>query len=259
MNSTFGRLIGVSMGPGDPELITRRAWAALSRSGRWTYPVKKEDEDSFVLDIARRGGLPIPADALPLVFPMTTIPRILSEAWQRAATQTLACLAEGQDVLFLVEGDASTYSTFGHLARAVRQQHPENEVEVIPGVSSYCASAAQTTQPLVEADETLAVLPASYGAAIIEPLLDQFDRLVLLKVKPVLEEILDLLERRDLLQHAVYLEKIGTPEERMVTEVQTLRGTTVPYLSLLLVRNPHRTKPSIARGCRPRRTVQDAA
>ena len=75
----------------------------------------------------------------------------------------------------------------------------------------------------------------------------------------MLEEILDLLERRDLLQHAVYLEKIGTPEERMVTEVQTLRGTTVPYLSLLLVRNPHRTKPSIARGCRPRRTVQDAA
>ena len=258
MKPVLGRLIGVSMGPGDPDLITRRAWTALSGPARWTYPVKKEGEPSFVLDIAQRGGLAVPADALPLVFPMTTQAELLARAWLHAATLTVELLADGQDVLFLVEGDASTYSTFGHLARAVRQLQPTIVVEVIPGVSSYCASAARIAQPMVEADEALAVLPASYGVEVVDRMLDQFDSLVLLKIKPMLDELLDLLERRGIVQHAVYVEKVGTPEERVVRNVLSLRDETVPYLSLLLVRNPLRSKQPIPRGCRPRR-VREAA
>lgn len=250
MSLTFGRLIGVSLGPGDPGLITRRGWAALTGNARWTYPVKKAGEVSYALDIACRGGLPVPDDAVPLVFPMTTQAEVLARAWLKAAADTLALLADGRDVLFLVEGDASTYSTFGHLARAVRELQPAVNVEVIPGVSSYCAAAARLGAPIAEADETLAVFPASYGVEVIDHMLDEFDSLVLLKVKPMLEGLLDLLDRRDLTRHAVYVEKVGTPDERVVQDVSTLRGESVPYLSLMLLKNPGRVKRPTLRGCR---------
>jgi len=93
----YGKLIGASLGPGDPELITRRAWAALQSGARWLYPVKKAEESSYALSIVERGGLAIPGDAVELIFPMTRDAEILAKAWARAATQTVDLLAEGRD------------------------------------------------------------------------------------------------------------------------------------------------------------------
>jgi len=255
----YGRLIGASLGPGDPELITRRAWAALQSGARWLYPVKKAEESSYALAIVERGGIAVPADAVELVFPMTRDAEILAKAWARAATQTVALLASGRDLVFLVEGDASTFATFGHLARVVRELAPEVEVETIPGVSSFAAAAASTGTTLAEEDETFAVIPAAYGVGVIDHLLDEFDTLALLKVKPLLDEILDLLERRDLLASSVFIEKVGSPQERIVRDVASLRGEKVNYLSLLLVQNPKRVRGELRRGCRKRKeTVSDA-
>jgi precorrin-2/cobalt-factor-2 C20-methyltransferase len=247
--SPTGRLIGVSLGPGDPELITRRAWAALTSGARWTYPVKGRTAASFALDIAARAGLEIPDDAEPLHFPMTGDREILGLAWERAGARCAELLAEGPDVLFLVEGDASTYSTFGHLARAVRARVPGVAVEIVPGVPSYTAAAARLGVPLAEEGETLAVVPAAYGIETIDRLIDAFDTLVLLKVNPLLDAILELLERRGLIGEARFVERAGTPEERVVEQVETLTGERVPYLSLLLVRNPGRVRGPLHRGC----------
>ncbi len=256
----YGRLIGASLGPGDPELITRRAWAALQSGARWLYPVKKAEESSYALAIVERGGIAVPADAVELVFPMTRDADILAKAWARAATQTVALLAAGRDLVFLVEGDASTFATFGHLARVVRELAPEVEVETIPGVSSFAAAAASTGTTLAEEDETFAVIPAAYGVGVIDHLLDEFDTLALLKVKPLLDEILDLLERRELLASSVFIEKVGSPQERIVRNVASLRGEKVNYLSLLLVQNPKRVRGELRRGCRKRKeTVLEQA
>jgi len=249
----YGRLIGASLGPGDPELITRRAWAALQSGARWLYPVKKAEESSYALAIVERGGIAVPADAVELVFPMTRDADILAKAWARAATQTVELLAAGRDLVFLVEGDASTFATFGHLARVVRELAPEVEVETIPGVSSFAAAAASTGTTLAEEDETFAVIPAAYGVGVIDHLLDEFDTLALLKVKPLLDEILDLLERRELLASSVFIEKVGSPQERIVRDVASLRGEKVNYLSLLLVQNPKRVRGELRRGCRKRK------
>ena len=248
----FGRLIGVSLGPGDPDLITRRGWVALQSDARWAYPVKRAAESSYALNIVCRAGLAVPCDAVELVFPMTRDAVALAKAWARAAEQTLQLLAEGRDVAFLVEGDASTYSTFRHLARAVRELAPAVEVEVIPGVSSFAAAAAVADVALAEEDETLAVIPAAYGTPVIDHLLDEFDTLVLMKVKPLLDEVLDLLERRGLLATSCFIEKVGAPEQRVVHDVASLRGEKVNYLSLLLVQNPKRQRGELRRGCRKR-------
>ena len=254
----YGKLIGASLGPGDPELITRRSWAVLQSGARWIYPVKKAQEISYALSIVERGGLPIPTDAVELVFPMTRDAEALTKAWVRAAQQTVELLAEGRDLVFLVEGDASTFATFGHLARVVRELVPDIEVETIPGVSSFTAAAAATGMPLAEEDETLAIIPTAYGTGVIDHMLDEFDTLILLKVKPLLDEVLDLLERRDLLATSCFIEKVGSPDERVVRDLASLKGEKVNYLSLLLVQNPKRQRGELRRGCRQRKEAQEA-
>lgn len=257
--TNFGKLIGASLGPGDPELITRRAWSALQSGARWLYPVKKAEESSYALSIVERGGIAVPGDAVELVFPMTRDAEILAKAWSRAAVQTVELLAEGRDLVFLVEGDASTFATFGHLARVARELAPEIEVETIPGVSSFAAAAATTGVTLAEEDETFAIIPAAYGVEVIDHLLDEFDTLALLKVKPLVDEILDLLERRDLLATSLFIEKVGSPEERVVRDVLSLKGEKVNYLSLMLVQNPKRIRGELRRGCRKRKEAVDAS
>ena len=256
---TYGKLIGASLGPGDPELITRRSWAILQSDARWLYPVKKAEETSYALSIVERGGLPVPADAEELVFPMTRDAAILLKAWANAAKRTVDLLAEGRDLVFLVEGDASTFATFGHLARVVRELVPEIEVETIPGVSSFAAAAASAGVPLAEEDETLAIIPAAYGVAVIDHMLDEFDTLVLLKVKPMLDEVLELLTQRGLLATTCFIEKVGSPDERIVRDVASLQGEKVNYLSLMLVQNPKRARGELRRGCRQRKVANEAA
>ncbi|WP_300451069.1 precorrin-2 C(20)-methyltransferase [Accumulibacter sp.] len=255
----YGKLIGASLGPGDPELITRRAWTALQSGARWLYPVKKAEEASYALAIVARGGLAVPHDAEQLIFPMTRDAEILGRAWARAAAHTVDLLATGRDLVFLVEGDASTFSTFGHLARVVRELVPAVEVETIPGVSSFAAAAASTGITLAEEDETLAVIPAAYGVGVIDHLLDEFDTVVLLKVKPLVDEIIELLERRDLLATTCFVEKVGAPDERVVRDLASLRGEKANYLSLMLVQNPKRARGELRRGCRSRKEALVAA
>jgi precorrin-2/cobalt-factor-2 C20-methyltransferase len=255
MNIKLGTLYGVSLGPGDPGLITRRAWQLLSGNGHWAYPVRKKNGDSYALDIALRGGFDLPAQHTPLHFPMTHDSDILARYWLEAAQTVLAILQQGEDVLFLVEGDASTYSTFGHLQRGVRALQPEVTVEVVPGVSSFHAAAARCGEPLADVDDTVAIVPAGYGIEQIERMLNDFDTLVLLKVKPLLDDIINLLRRRDLLQHSRFIEKAGAPEERMVHDLTSLQGQKVNYLSLLIIKNPGRSRGEMQRGCRKKKEI----
>jgi len=248
-----GRLIGASLGPGDPGLITRRAWNALTNGARWLYPVRRQGGSSHALDIAVRAGLDVPGDAVPLAFPMSRDPEVLARAWQRASMQTQEVLGSGRNAVFLVEGDASTYSTFSHLARAVQALDEQIEIETIAGVPSFHAAAADIGQPLADTDDTVAIVPASYGIDELEHLLPHFDTLVLLKVNALLDDIIDWLAARGLAGYASFIEKAGTPEERIVRDVTLLKGEKVNYLSLLLVRNPGRVRGAVMRGCRKKK------
>ncbi len=248
--SSRGTLFGVSLGPGDPQLITRRAWELLRSNAYWTYPVRTQESESYAFGITQAAGLAPPAGHGALMFPMTHDVEILSKSWLKAAESVLSLLQQGTDVLFLVEGDVSTYSTFSPLARTVRALDPSVQVETVAGVSSFSASAARLQMPLADMDDTVAIIPAGYGIATIDHLLDDFDTLVLLKVKPLLDDIIALLERRDLLAHTAFVERAGTPDERVVRDVASLRNTTVNYLSLLLVKNPQRERSEMIRGCR---------
>ena len=248
----LGRLIGVSLGPGDPGLITRAAWAQLQRRDAiWTYPTRSTKTPSYAFDIVQRAEAPLPAQHQALLFPMTHDADKLTRAWLRAAQTVLPWLQSGQDVLFLVEGDASTYATFGHLARTVRALDARIDSPVIAGVNAFAAACAARNMPLSEQDDTIAIVPAAYGVSAVDRLLPDFDTLVLMKVKPLMDELIDWLERRDLLPHTQFIERVGAPDERCVDgpDLPALRGLKVSYLSLMIVKNPHRIRGERIKGC----------
>ncbi len=246
-----GKLYGVSLGPGDPDLMTRRAWQLIQSDAYWTYPVKKKNATSYALQIALQAGLAEPENSTPLIFPMTHNKELLAKYWLQAAQTVLKILQQGHDVVFLVEGDASTFSTFQHLAKTIKGLDETIEIETIPGVPSFNAAAARAEIPLADTDDTVAIIPAGYGITMIESLLNDFDTLVLLKVKPLLDDIIDLLQSKELLQKSCFIEKAGSPEERIVHDIASLRGEKVNYLSLIMINdNQHRKRGEMIRGCR---------
>lgn len=251
--TAFGRLIGASLGPGDPDLMSLAAHKALSSDACWAYPIRRKGANSYALEIALRAGFTLPEANMPLIFPMTHDPEKLATYWDRAATSVIDILKKGKDVVFLVEGDASTYSTFSHLKRTVLAKQAEIKTHTIAGVSSFNAAAASAGESLVEVDETMAVVPAGYGVEWIEKLMTDFDTLVLLKVKPLLDEIIALAEKYQMVDGCRFIEKAGTPEEKIINDICTLKGQTVNYLSLIIIHNPHRQQMQIMRGCRKKK------
>ncbi|MDQ6973709.1 MAG: precorrin-2 C(20)-methyltransferase [Mariprofundaceae bacterium] len=249
-----GKLIAASLGPGDAGLITRRAWEVLESDALWCYPVRRKGGKSHALGIVERTNLAIPDDALALVFPMTHDTKVLARAWARAAEEMMPVLQAGRNVVFLVEGDASTFSTFTYLARYVQSLDANIDVEIIAGVPSFNAAAASASFPLAETDDTVAIVPAGYGLQELDKLLPHFDTLVLLKVKPLLDSVIDWLAENNMITDAVFVEKAGAPEERMIDDVASLKGKKVNYLSLMLVRNPNRQRGEVIRGCKKKDT-----
>ncbi len=262
MQSSPGKLIGVSLGPGDPDLITRAAWTQLQRRDtRWVYPVRSGKSDGYAHGIVQRAGIEPVSHVEAIVFPMTYDAEKLGRAWLKAADTVLPWLQAGEDVLFLVEGDASTYSTFSHLARTVRSVDARIETPIIAGVNSYTGAASVAGTTLGEQDDTIAVVPAAYGVTMLDRLLPEFDTLVLMKIKPQLDDIIDWLDSRHLLADAHFIEKAGVEGERVVSgeALRQLRGEKVSYLSLMIVRSHHRVRGERLRGCLKKGPMQTEA
>lgn len=238
-----GTLYGVGLGPGDPDLMTVKGRRLLERIPTVFVPVNETSDTSVAGTIVR--GLLRPEQAVvPLAFAMRR-PRAEREAaWRANGDRIALALAGGDDAVFLTEGDPLTYSTFAHLAETLHETHPEVKIEIVPGVTSFAAAAAATGMPLVDARERMVVLPGPYERASLETMLRGFDSLVLMKVSSGLDVVIEALDATGRAGDAAFIERCGWLDERVVTDVSTLRGQHADYFSLILVRrrqtNGHR-------------------
>jgi precorrin-2/cobalt-factor-2 C20-methyltransferase len=253
---SWGTFYGIGMGPGDPELLTRKAFRLLNTVPVIFYPSCGGKADGFALNILQgvfaeedvgttNGGTGSPStpqgsSVLARCRPLsTTMVRGADTArphWTAAAEQVAGVLRNGQDAAFITEGDPALYSTFVYVQVALAERFPEARIEIVPGVSSISAAAARTLFPLALGEERIAILPATYDPMFLEHALEVFDTIVLLKVNRVLDQLINILERHNLLDGAVFVERCGTSRERIVRDVSSLRGQRMNYFSLLLVR-----------------------
>jgi precorrin-2/cobalt-factor-2 C20-methyltransferase len=225
------RLIGVGVGPGDPELVTLKAARVLATADRVFVPV---------LDPADTGRAEAtvtahtPAERIErLVFALSPTER--ASYWAAAGDRVAEWLRDtGGTAAFATIGDPNVYSTFGYLARAVSSSIAGLAVETVPGITAMQALASASGTVLVEGHEPLTLLPLpSGGVSGLGSALDLGGTVVVYKGGRHLGEIAAVLDGRE----AVLGEHVGLPDERITTD---LTGPA-PYLSTVLI--PARRQP----------------
>ncbi|WP_400161924.1 precorrin-2 C(20)-methyltransferase [Brevibacillus sp. TJ4] len=234
--STIGTLYGVGVGPGDPELITVKAFRLLRQSPVVAYPKKRMGSKSYAHQIAELYVNGEEKEMLGLVFPMTRDQEILDREWNKTVEIVWERLAQGKDVAFVTEGDPMFYSTFIHLMRLMQKLHPEVPIVTIPGVSSFLGAAARLNLPLADGDERIGIIPATDDREAMREAISTHDCVVFLKVAKVLPMIIDLLKEMELLDHAAVATKVTSAEEMIWTDVRELERAELGYLTLMVVK-----------------------
>jgi precorrin-2/cobalt-factor-2 C20-methyltransferase len=229
-----GKVSLVGVGPGDPELLTRKAERVL-READVVYHPGRDHQSGFAIRIVR-SLLPRRVEVRAAAVEMADA----EDRYEALAAELAAEAHAGRRVAFITEGDPLVYSTASRLLVILKTNWANLPVEIVPGVSSLTAAAAAAGQSLVQSDETLVVIPACHHAEDLERLIETHDRVALVKIGSVFAQIVSLLRRRGWLDRAVYIEKVGTLDERVVIDIETVDPGTVSYFSLVLINHRRR-------------------
>jgi precorrin-2/cobalt-factor-2 C20-methyltransferase len=236
----IGTLYGISVGPGDPELITLKGLRLLRQVPVVAFPAGIQGKPGIAQQIIAQWLSPNQVQ-LALAFPYVQDQAVLEVAWQGAAQQVWQYLKSGQDVAFSCEGDVSFYSTFTYLAQTLQHLHPEALINIVPGVCSPMAATAALGIPLTIRQERLVVLPALYTVGELEAVLDWADVVVLMKVSSVYEQVWQVLQRRGLLDKSWVVERATLPEVVIYSDLGDRPTLKLPYFSLLIVQVSNRS------------------
>ncbi len=223
-----GRLYGIGVGPGDPELMTLKAVRILRAVPVIAYPAPDPGESAARAIAAEF----IPAGRTEVAIRVPMRPgKMPVEIYDRAADELAAHLQAGRDVGVLCEGDPFFYGSFMYLHDRLAGRFP---CTIVPGVTSLTACAAASGRPLVRRDDVLSVLPATLPDAELQRRLGESDATAILKVGRHLPRLRQILARMELLGRAVYVAYATRPGERVVP-MSELAGDEAPYFSMILI------------------------
>ena len=240
------RLIGVGVGPGDPELITVKAVRVLRTADLVFVPVlarpggedDAEEGRAEATVRAHAGGSAIRRIAFALNDPGGVTPG-RATAWDAAARAVAAAFTGGaRTVAFATIGDPAIYSTFSYLAQTVTGLAGDVTIETVPGITALQDLAARTATVLTEGTESLVLLPLTAGADALAEALASHDTVVGYKLGsaggPGVDAVLDLLSAAGRLDDAVFGARLGLPGEDIRPASELAGGAAVPYLSTLI-------------------------
>ena len=233
----IGRFFGVGVGPGDPELITRKAERLIRSADVIAYHAGVGKESN-----ARR----IAAELLPdgvieeqLTYPVTTGPTAhpggyagaLAEFYEESAGRLAAHLDAGRDVVLLAEGDPLFYGSFMYMHDRLA---PRYETEIVPGVPAFAAATAVAASPLARQTDVLTILPGTMPEPELARRLADTDAAIIMKLGRTFSAVRRALAAAGRLEHALYVERASMPEQRWLP-VADVDADSVPYFSLIVV------------------------
>lgn len=231
-----GRLFGVGVGPGDPELMTAKAQRVIAASPVVAHFAAKARPGNAWAVIA--GMIRPDQTVVRLEYPVTTeavakddYERRLGAFYDASAERLAVLLAAGSDVAVACEGDPFFYGSYMYLHQRLADRFP---TEVVPGVTSFSAAAAAAGAPLVSMNETVTVLPGVLPATDLADALGAVDAAVVMKVGRHLDDVRLATEKAGLGDHAIYVERASCAEERVLPLAAT-DDVRAPYFSLVLI------------------------
>jgi precorrin-2/cobalt-factor-2 C20-methyltransferase len=231
-----GRLYGVGLGPGDPELLTVKAVRLIAECPVVAY-FAKAGRRGNAHKIAER-WIPTTAEVVPLLYPVTTeIPvdhpdyaAALSEFYREASDGLAEKLARGQDVALLAEGDPLFYGSFMHLYMRLRDRF---ETHIVPGVTGMAGCSAAAGAPMTWGDDVLTIIPGTLAFPDLVRRLKASDAVVVMKLGRNLEKVKRAFAEAGLADQAIYVER-GTMENERIVPLTEVSGPA-PYFSLVLL------------------------
>jgi len=232
-----GRLIGVGVGPGDPELLTIKAVRVLQAA-----PVV-----AFFAKAGRRGNarkivdpwLTSANEELPLAYPVTTEIHFADPAYRAALAafyeESAECIArhlrEGRDVALLSEGDPLFYGSFMHLFMRLK---PRFATSIVPGVTGMCGAWGAAGMPMAWGDDVLVVAPGTLPLADLVERLGRADGAAIMKIGRHLAKVREALRACGMFGRAIYVER-ATMENEIILPLAEKFDDSAPYFSMVLV------------------------
>ena len=224
----MGRLHGLGIGPGDPELLTLKALRLLQAAPVVAYPVSDSGKSvarSIVADYLTHAPLEVP-----MYFPFKR-DQSAQPYYDRAATTLATHLSCGQDVAVLCEGDPFFYGSFMYLFTRLAERFV---TEVVPGVSSVMASASALETPLTYRNDVFVVLPAILPVEVLVARLAVADAAVIIKLGKHFTKVYVVLEQLGLLARARYIQCATMPNQCMIP-LAHVDPMQVPYFSMIVI------------------------
>ena len=238
------RLVGIGVGPGDPELVTLKGLRELESAGRVFVPVLSADECGRAEAVVRAhlDDHTVERLVFALSDPVTGAQHRRQRHWDAAAARVARYLIEnGGTAAFATIGDPNVYSTFGYLAATVRDLVPGVTITTVPGITAMQAAASAAGITLVEGAEPLTLLPVTRDVTTMRTALAGHGTVVAYKGGRRLRELREVVERAGALGRSVYAEHLGTRDQRVLplSEVDAQDTGTgsgaAPYLSTVVV------------------------
>jgi precorrin-2/cobalt-factor-2 C20-methyltransferase len=231
---TTGKLYGLGIGPGDPELLTLKAHRILTTVPVIAYPTM---ENGKVLARAIVAGFIQPHQLeIPMPLPFST-ERSSQPYYDIAAAKIAEHLEQGRDVAVLCEGEPMLYGTFMYLFNRLAGRFP---TEVVPGISSTMASAAMLGAPITYRNDVLSIMPATLEVEVLRDRLAVVDAAVIIKLGRHFAKVRNILTELGLIGRALYIERATQPTQKILP-ITTVDPAKVPYWALILI--PSQTKP----------------
>lgn len=233
---SIGRFIGVGVGTGEPELVTIKALRLIKQAAAISFLINDKGESQAkniaTAALASMAWQPEASILIPIKIPMLVDRSKAKVAYDIGAQQISKILQQGQDVVFLCEGDPLVFGSFAYLLERLETSY---NCLSVPGICSLNAAAARLVQPLMLQNSTLAVVSGRNNDSQILEALKRHDTVVILKAGQARAKILAVLATSGRLKEARYLEYIGRDNEKVVTDVEKLKPESGSYFSMFLV------------------------
>ena len=224
-----GTLYGIGVGPGDPELMTIKAWKLISSIPVIAYP-RPDGGESLARRITRP-FVPEEAIELELTIPMRIEREPARAAYDAAAAAIAAHLDEGRHVGFLCAGDPLFYGSFMYLLERLKGDY---RTVIIPGVTSPSAAAASLGRPLAARADVLKVIPATAGMERLQSELESADAAAIIKIGRHFDQVRAVIERAGLGDRAFVVAAASSGDE-IVSTLADLPAGAKPYFSTILI------------------------